>query len=79
MYKNSEQFKHFCGMLDGSAFSPVGDVTEGMGLLNRTAMPEAAGLVDYFDSTYVNGAYFQLQQRRLRPRFPPPGNRESYG
>ena len=72
MYKNIEQFKHFCGMLDGLAFLPVGDVTAGMEFLNRIAMPEAAGLVDYFDSTYVNGAYLQLQQQRLRPRFPPP-------
>ena len=59
-------------MLDGLAFLPVGDVTAGMECLNRIAMLEAAGLVDYFDSTYVNGAYLQLQQRRLRPRFPPP-------
>ena len=72
MYKNSKQFKHFCGMLDGLAFLPVGDVTAGMEFLNRIAMPKAAGLVDYFDSTYVNGTYLQLQQRRLRPRFPPP-------
>ena len=71
MYKNSEQFKHFCNMLDGLAFLPVGDLTAGMEFLNRIAMLEAAGLVDYFDSTYVNGAYLQLQ-RRPRPRFPPP-------
>ena len=55
-YKSDENFRLFCGMLDGLAFLPVCDVTAGLDHL-RTIMPPAAGpLVEYFDSTYVNGA-----------------------
>ena len=37
--RTAKQFKHFCGMLDGLAFLPVGEVTAGMEFLNRIVMP----------------------------------------
>jgi len=77
-YKSDENFRLFCGMLDGLAFLPVCDVTAGLDHL-RTIMPPAAGpLVEYFDSTYVNGACrpapadnTTAEARRRRPHFPP--------
>jgi hypothetical protein len=45
-------------MMDGLAFLPVLDLTNGIHLL-RTLCPddpsEAAELLDYFDSTYISG------------------------
>jgi hypothetical protein len=63
-------------MLDGLAFLPVNDVSAGLDYL-RTVMPSfAAMLVDYFDSTYVNGHFRSAAgtdvRRLVRPRFPPP-------
>ena len=48
----------FCGMMDGLAFLPVLDLTNGIHLL-RTLCPDdppkAAELLDYLDSTYISG------------------------
>ena len=82
---DSEDFKHFCGMLEGLAFVPTGEVKQGIDYLKEVC-PEYAGsgLVDYFDSTYVSGHYRaiskpatsdgslpQIRFRRIPPRFPP--------
>jgi hypothetical protein len=45
----------FCGMIDGLAFLPVLDLTNGIHLLRTLCPddpPEAAELLDYFDSKY---------------------------
>jgi len=78
--KSDEEFRLFSGtcMLDGLAFLPVCGVAAGLDHL-RSIMPPAAGpLVDYFDSTYVNGACrpapadnTTAEPRRRRPCFPP--------
>ena len=63
-------------MLDGLAFLPTGDVVAGLQLLRRIAPPEATDLINYFDSTYVNGRYRQLMRnghnviRNIPARFP---------
>jgi hypothetical protein len=57
-------------MLDGLAFLPVSDVTDGVTFL-RQHIPDVAGLidlVDYFEATYVQGSL-----RRIR--HPQPGGR----
>ena len=83
-YKNDDDFRLFCGMMDGLAFLPVPDLTNGIHLL-RTLYPddplEAAELLDYFDSTYISGRLRQqnpaqnqavrLVLRRSPPMFPP--------
>ena len=54
-YRQEDEVKLFCGMLDGLAFLPVTQVEAGMQFL-RTVIPDHDGLsdlVDYFDSTYV--------------------------
>ena len=58
LYKNDDDFRLFCGMMDGLAFLPVPDLTNGIHLLRTLcpdAPPEAAELLDYFDSTYISG------------------------
>ena len=56
-YKADEDAKHFCGMLDSLAFLPPNQVKEGMAFL-RTRIPDGfEGVVDYFDSNYVNGPF----------------------
>ena len=45
-------------MMDGLAFLPVPDLTNGIHLLRTLCPddpPEAAELLDYFDSTYISG------------------------
>jgi hypothetical protein len=47
-----------CGMMDGLAFLPVFDLTNGIHLLRTLCPddpPEAAELLDYFDLTYISG------------------------
>lgn len=80
-YKTEEDFRLFCGMLDGLAFLPVADVVRGMAHLREIAPDGADALMAYFDATYVNGIYRQrrivvdeanrLQIRRIPARFPP--------
>jgi hypothetical protein len=84
LYKNDDDFRLFCGMMDGLAFLPVPDVTNGIHLLRTLCPndpPEAAELQDYFDSTYISGRHRQqnpaqnqasrLVLRRSPPMFPP--------
>ncbi|KAG1655023.1 hypothetical protein GQR58_024745 [Nymphon striatum] len=66
MYKENENFRHCCGMLDGLAFLAVPDV----------ALPEAAELIGYFDTTYVSGPFRNVRApngvirlRRVEPQF----------
>ena len=55
LYKDDEEFRHFCGMLDGLAFLPSENVIEGMNILKEVSPQQAEPLLDYFDKTYVNG------------------------
>ena len=70
--------------MDGLAFLPVPDLTNGIHLLRTLCPddpPEAAELLDYFDSTYISGGLRQqnpaqnqavrLVLRRSPPMFPP--------
>ena len=71
LYNNDDDFRLFCGMVDGLAFLPVPDLTNGIHLL-RTLCP---------DSTYISGRLKQqnpaqkkavrLVLRRSPPMFPP--------
>ena len=71
-------------MMDGLAFLPVPDLTNGIHLLRTLCSddpPEAAQLLDYFDSTYISGKLRQqnpaqnqevsLVLTRNPPMFPP--------
>jgi hypothetical protein len=49
---NDDNFRLFCGMMEGLAFLPVPDLTNGIHLLRTLCPddpPEAAELIDYFD------------------------------
>ena len=61
LYREDAKIRHFCGMLDGLAFLPVTDVKQGMEYLRKIAPDNLMGLVDYFDATYVNGAFRYVQ------------------
>ena len=78
-YHTDEEFKLFCGMLDGLAFLPLTDVTEGMTFLKGCTPEGTEALVEYFDSTYVTGSFRRIQRlngverlhiRRRPPTFP---------
>ena len=75
-----DDFTLFCGMMEDVAFLPVPDFTNGIHLLStlcRDDPPEAAELLDYFDSTYISARLRQQNQavrlvlRRSPPMFPP--------
>ena len=77
-YREDDDFRHFCGMLDGLAFLPSDRVQEGMQYLRTIAPDEADQLLAYFDATYVSGRHRQVQVprgairiRRTPPQFPP--------
>ena len=58
-YRTDNNFRHFCGMLDGLAFLPPTDVSAGIAHLRTITPALAIPLVDYFDKTYVHGNYRQ--------------------
>lgn len=43
-YRNNEEVKLFCGMMDGLAFLPLGQVEEGIEFLERN-VPDVPGVV----------------------------------
>ena len=60
-YSSDDEFRHFCGMLEGLGLLPRDEVPEGMEYLKKIAQPEAAELMTYFDKAYVTGTYRMLQ------------------
>ena len=77
MYKTNDDFKHFCGMMDGLAFLPPANVLEGMEYLRDNCPDEGQELLSYFDLTHVNGTYRNVNIRngnqvirRTPPLFP---------
>ena len=83
-YREEDDVKLFCGMMDGLAFLPEDDVPDGMAYL-RDNIPEGLEpLLQYFDQIYVSGTYHQIQllqrpdgtmpplrMRRKPPMYPP--------
>ena len=53
-YREEEDVKLFCGMLDGLAFLQEDDVPEGMAYLRENIPDGLESLQQYFDSTYVS-------------------------
>ena len=83
LYHADDEVKHFCGMRDGLAFLPQDRVQHGMQYLKDHTPEWLEPLVEYFDSTYVNGTYRRVQGqvqpdgqlpplrvRRTPPQFP---------
>ncbi|CAN8017147.1 unnamed protein product [Ixodes persulcatus] len=83
-YKTDDQFRKLCGMLDGLAFLPPQLVPEGLSYIRGKATGDMGDLLDYFDSTYVNGPFrisyaltsatrapLAVTMRRRRPEFHP--------
>lgn len=84
-YTDSDEFRLFCGMINGLTFLPEEDIINDMHLLRTLCSdepPECAYLLDYFDRTYVSGTFRQQQNaansqharlviRRNLPMFPP--------
>jgi len=64
----------FCVTLDGLAFLPTEKVKEGMIYLCSVMPPDAAPVVNYFDSTYVTSVVSTALSgsiRRQPPKFRP--------
>lgn len=84
-YKDKDEAKHFCGMLDALAFLPVSDIPEAMEHLRHNVPQRFEDLLSYFDNTYVSGplrsirclpsarhpSTQRIRVRRLPPQFPP--------
>lgn len=80
-YRDDEEFRLSCGMLDAIAFLPLADVRDGMYHLRQNAPDEMAPLITYFDQTYVSGRPAAAQPLgngragivmvRNPPQFPP--------
>ncbi|CAN7984762.1 unnamed protein product, partial [Ixodes hexagonus] len=78
LYKESDVFRLFFGIMNGLAFLPLDDIARGIEFLRTTAPPEAEDLLDYFDITYVTGTFRRVltrngtvRLRRCAPKFPP--------
>ena len=78
LYRDSEEFRVHCGMLDALALLPTQDVCRGMAYVQDNFPDEGEALIKYFDATYVTGSFRRVQQpnrplilRRIAPRFPP--------
>jgi len=85
VYRQREDVRHFCGMLDGLAFLPLADLQDGLAYLRQHIpqdVDELPQLIAYFDSTYVSGTLRRvntstnsqrliLRARRTPPLFPP--------
>jgi len=52
--------------MDGLAFLPVEDVKDGMAYLKNIVPQEAESLLNYFDTTYVNGKYRQVRNENKK-------------
>ncbi|CAN8017265.1 unnamed protein product [Ixodes persulcatus] len=83
-YKADDCFRKLCGMLDGLAFLPPQLVPEGLSYIRGKATGDIEDLLDYFDSTYVNGPFrissaaasatsapLAVTLRRRQPEFKP--------
>ena len=76
-YKEEDEIKQFCGMLDGLAFLPSERVSEGINLLKQQVPEGLFDLVEYFDTTYIHGPLKAIpgtrglirMQRTNSPRF----------
>ena len=60
LYRSDSDVKLFYGMLDGLAFLPVSDVSEGLNYLKEHTPDGLEPLIDNFDSTYVSGTYRRI-------------------
>ena len=67
LYRDNEDVRHFCGMLDGLALLPEDRVWEGMAYLKNHTPAGLEGLVDYFHATYVMGTFRRIQLRGAQP------------
>lgn len=79
-YHLDEDFKLFCGQLDGLAFLPLEDMEAGLDHLREIVPRDAQPLLAYFDKTYVTGSYRRAQPahgqvgiriKRVQPMYPP--------
>ena len=55
LYKESEDIRMFCGMMDGLGFLPIDSINAGMNYLRKIVPNELTELLDYFNETYVSG------------------------
>ena len=59
-YRNNDDFKHFCGMLDGLAFRPVALIPQAMQYLIQHTPNGFVDLVEYFDRMYVSSTFCRI-------------------
>ena len=80
-YRDSEEVKLFCGMVDALALLPTGDLPEALHFLEDSTPEGMEPLLDYFKRTYCTGTFRRVECpapngenviiRRTPPLFPP--------
>ena len=63
-YKENEEVRIFCSMIDRLALLPVDEVVSGMAHLKDNVPEELRELLNYFDANYVSGKY-QVAERNI--------------
>lgn len=66
LYKEDDEVKQYCGMLDGLAFLPPSRVQDGMRYLKTVTPPALEDLTEYFDTNFVSGPYKSVMGARGR-------------
>ncbi|KAK2142004.1 hypothetical protein LSH36_1007g01010 [Paralvinella palmiformis] len=76
LYRENDDIKRCCGMLDGFAILAIGDVVSRIQYLRENTPDELEPLIDYFDSTYISGQFRRiLLPTQLDRTFPSIGMR----
>ncbi len=68
-YKEDENTRIFCAMVNGLAFLPIDKVVDGMKWLKDICHDDLKPFLDYFDATYVTGT--KRRRGYIPPLFPP--------
>ena len=78
LYRESEDVKLFCGMIDALALLPMRDMEAGLQFLRDHTPEGMQPLLQYFDETYCSGTVRVVERRgraggvrRIQPHFPP--------
>ncbi|KAL8593787.1 hypothetical protein ACOMHN_041261 [Nucella lapillus] len=62
-YRDAEEVKLFCGMVDALALLPIGDLTEALDFLEDSTPEGLEPLLDYFKRTYCTGTFRRVQRQ----------------
>lgn len=68
-YRMGKGFKHFCAMVDGLAFFPIGHIHERMNYLKDVVPPGVENLILYFDSVHDCGTSYEELEKMTNYKY----------